>query len=309
MKVVPKESKWEVRWREMVAFHKAKKHCLVSHRENPALFNWLTNQRRHLARGVLWKAREERLDALDPMWSRPVDQRFAVNCGKVAAHLRRGKPETLEKELQAWLAVQRRAHKAGKLKKEWIAAFESLPVPHEVMSARWEAGFERLSKFHKRHGHCRVLRCDDLQLYYWINKQREAYRAAKSGKHSTRVITAERISRLDGLGFIWEVEQRVHYLTSKGERKWQGHLKSFLSHRKRHGHDNIRGTSLHNQRLKSWVSTQRMAFKRRRLFPERLKILRAVHFPFESPVVQMKGATNTKPPSPRGKKAVSKRTV
>lgn len=66
--------------------------------------------------------------------------------------------------------------------------------------ADWNAAYQRLRKYRKREGHCRVpLRYteeDNYKLGDWVIRQRTS--TAKGE------LSVERIGRLDKLGFIWD---------------------------------------------------------------------------------------------------------
>jgi hypothetical protein len=66
---------------------------------------------------------------------------------------------------------------------------------------QWEEGFSYLERFQEREGHCRVPRSfsaeDGYRLGSWISNQR-----TKKDE-----LTAERIKRLDDIGFAWSVKK------------------------------------------------------------------------------------------------------
>ena len=80
------------------------------------------------------------------------------------------------------------------------------PIPYEksVNEANWEALRARLADFNAESGHCRVLQNHpaDPELGSWVTKQRQRKKQLDAGHPSPR-ITAERVAKLDALGFEW----------------------------------------------------------------------------------------------------------
>ena len=71
----------------------------------------------------------------------------------------------------------------------------------------WETRYQQLIEYKAEHGDCNVpMRKDDPQLGEWVGQQRKQYKAKKEGKKAA--ITEERIQKLDGLGFTWQLRKR-----------------------------------------------------------------------------------------------------
>jgi Helicase associated domain len=73
----------------------------------------------------------------------------------------------------------------------------------ELENSPWEKHFQELVRFHKQHGHCRVTQTMDKSLYIWVAKNRRFYR------EKNKILTEERINRLNALKFIWKVPSGV----------------------------------------------------------------------------------------------------
>jgi hypothetical protein len=77
-------------------------------------------------------------------------------------------------------------------------------------SAAWDALFGALCAFRQQHGHLRVSRkvgdVPTRRLGEWMHRQRLWYRALRAG-HAPDLpahVAADRIAKLDALGFVWD---------------------------------------------------------------------------------------------------------
>jgi hypothetical protein len=100
--------------------------------------------------------------------------------------------------LGRWCDGQRQAKKRGTLAPERIAALEKLAFVWDVLDAFWDEMFGRLSAYKLVHGDCNVLDVypADPPLGVWCHNQRSLARRGR--------LAAERIARLNALGFSWE---------------------------------------------------------------------------------------------------------
>ena len=78
------------------------------------------------------------------------------------------------------------------------ARLDALGFVWDVLADQWEEGFQHLAAFVREHGHCRVLAthvtADGYPLGQWVKVQR---------RRKDRM-SAERKTRLDALGFVWD---------------------------------------------------------------------------------------------------------
>ena len=150
------------------------------------------------------------------------------------------------------------------------------PVKLEkVDDADWESKFVELQEYKKVHLSCNVTRSDEhLELFNWINQQRNEYRKLRKEKPSK--LTAGRILRLNELGF--EFSQRGSY------QNFNDRIEQMKQFKAQHGHVNI-PTS--HPELGEFVSRQRWDYRRRQdgfpspMTDERCKILTDLGFKFD----------------------------
>ena len=96
----------------------------------------------------------------------------------------------------------------------------------DIRTERWERGFETLSKFRARKGHCLPSRHHveaSFRLGQWVSVQR--YRKT--------LLPAERKRRLDAIGFVWDCRDFV----------WERGFAALLKFKRREKH--CRVPSLH----------------------------------------------------------------
>jgi superfamily II DNA or RNA helicase len=172
--------------------------------------------------------------------------------------------------LGGWINQQRLLSKNDKLSAERIARLDALEFIWDVLEAQWEEGFDRLKAYVSENKHCRVpqsYQCSDgYTLGRWVQQQRNFRKKDK--------LSAERIARLDALGFIWD----------PFEAQWEEgfeHLKAYVSEYK-----NCKVPQLYissdGYRLGSWINHQTLSRKRGKLSPERIARLDALQFIWDS---------------------------
>jgi hypothetical protein len=122
---------------------------------------------------------------------------------------------------------------------------------------------EELAAFKKRHGHCRVpvASKDCSSLARWVVAQRYARRKGK--------LSAERVQRLDKLGFSWDVMK---------QERWETKYKALAAYRRAYGHCRVPVADRDCPSLAHWVSMQRHARRAGTLSAERVRKLDKLDF-------------------------------
>lgn len=141
--------------------------------------------------------------------------------------------------LGAWASNQRQYRHSLSIERR--TRLEQLGFSWDVNQEAWEEGYGSLKVYRSREGHCRVPRNHfegEFPLGLWVNNQRAR----------ADYITADRRSRLDQIGFSWNVlsdqwETAFTYLKRFRER--EGHCRVPYSHIEEGFH------------LGNWVSNQR----------------------------------------------------
>ena len=245
---------WDARsdqWEEGLTYFRAYKrregHCRVPnlHLENGfGLGGWVS---RHRARkDKLSSERQRQLDQLGFVWE-PWEEDWNEGYAHLKAYKNRENhclvPTNHEEgryPLGAWVIKQRakqidilpdRRRKLNALGFVWDRGFE----------AGWEKGFNSLTQYKNREGHCRVPKAHIEQGYrlgMWVNGQRQ--------KKGTMPI--QRRKRLDSIGFIWD---RV-------ADQWEEGLKYLRIYNAREGHSRVPLGHIENGfPLGDWVRNRR----------------------------------------------------
>jgi hypothetical protein len=275
---------WEKMFEQMAAFARERGHCIVPHRQERwrVLKIWGWQQRMRLRRGLLKAERRRRLEAIGFVWNR---RQWGRECRrrhwekKIQAlesfHRQHGRCPATGREqaacgLKDWMRKQRRSHREGRLPAEKKRRLEALGFDWRSSAARrehwrWAWWYERLKAFRERFGHCRAARgpAPDDGLAGWIRQMRVARVRGR--------LSAERIARLEALGFEWiapgwrAVDREQNWLKSYAE------LKKFKA---RHGHCVALQRLGAPKRLADWLRANQMIWRAGRLGPHRVRLLR-----------------------------------
>ena len=119
--------------------------------------------------------------------------------------------------------------------------------------------------YKREHGDCLVPRKGgNLQLGLWVSKQRGLKRRDK--------LDADKIKRLDELGFVWEPHQQA----------WEDQFQEMVAYKREHGDCLVPDKWTHNKSLGSWVSNQRNVKKKDKLDADRIKRLDELGFVWDT---------------------------
>jgi hypothetical protein len=207
--------RWERRFAQLCEFRNRFGHCYVPAKwgEDKAFGGWVHNQRAFKKKGTLSEERAARLEGVGFAWQ----QRFGApsreaHWDQMLARLDQfqqqhghteippGDPDTAD--LRRWMLNQREAGNSGTLRPDRRARLEAIRFvwkdSRREDRARWERRFAQLLEFRARFGHTRVAAKwrEDIPFGTWVHNQRAFKRKG--------ILSAERIRRLDEIGFTWE---------------------------------------------------------------------------------------------------------
>lgn len=143
--------------------------------------------------------------------------------------------------LGGWVANQRSRKPRMKLAR--VNRLNAIGFIWDPYTARWERGFKYLKVFVGEHEHCLVSAkfrtSDNFALGGWVGEQRT----------NKPKMPAERIKRLDELGFVWNVL----------EKQWEDAFKSLYEYRKLNGNCLVPRDYVTDEGIKlgAWVREQR----------------------------------------------------
>ena len=269
----PFDAHWEQMFAELVAYKNTHRTCNVPQRwsQNPGLGTWVNKQRRLAKTGELYKNRIHRLEKIGFVWN-PVEVRWERMFALLLEYKHRHGdcnvparwPEN--SRLAAWVDVQRRFKKTGKLNRERIRRLEEIGFAWDPFEAYWEQMFARLVDFKRQKGDCNVPHAaqDYSELSGWVDRQRQA-RKKGSLEH-------ERCRRLEEIGFIW----------SPYEAFWDEMFAALVGYREKHGDCNVTQTYAEDPKLGTWVTNQRRRQRIGKLGLECFRRLEAVGFVWDT---------------------------
>jgi len=145
----------------------------------------------------------------------------------------------------------------------------------------WEEQYKALREYHQQFGHCKVPARykPNSKLGRWVMTQRRQFTLLMQGLSSA--LTAERIRRLDDLGFTWQV--RPEPATT-----WNKRLQELRAYRAAHGSCNVPQRYQANLPLGTWVHTQRRQYKLRKegkknsMTQEKIEALESIDFNWDA---------------------------
>ncbi len=198
---------WDVMLAALTAFAERHGHCNVPHTwpEDPRLSWYVKNLRSKRRKGKLDRRQIAQLNRLGIVWERALKPSWSEMYAALAEYKRvHGDcyvpydwPDN--PRLAAWISWQRHARRASRLEQGQIEQLDKLGFVWDHLEYRWESKYSALVKFRKEYGHCRVSTLSETHaaLGNWVHIQRLR---KKQGR-----LSAERIRRLDMLGFIWDM--------------------------------------------------------------------------------------------------------
>ena len=260
----PHERAWEEGFAVLKRFQAREGHCLVPHLHVEGTYRlgqWVNVQRN--TRDSMPPERKQRLEAIGFVWDARAlwEEGFAAlkkfqaregHCFVPTAHV-----EGTYK-LGAWVRIQRANEDTVPAeRKQRLNAIGFVWNPHE---SAWEEGFEALTTFNAREGHCLVAKSQvegTFKLGAWVSRQRLL----------RQTMPAERRQLLDAIGFVWD----------SLESAWEEGFAALTTFKAREGHCLVPALHVEGKfKLGFWVHNQRA--NRDRMPAERKQRLDAIGF-------------------------------
>jgi Helicase associated domain/Helicase conserved C-terminal domain len=160
----------------------------------------------------------------------------------------------------------RKDRKAGKLSAKRAQRLDEIGFVWDLPEAAWEENIEQLKEFKRRYSHCNVSRkWPDKHLFGFVADLRTNYRRGK--------INPERLRLLAEIGFSF------HRPTDA----WDEMFRTLLAYKQLQGDCNVPVVWEPNQKLGSWVNTQRTEFRTHSLNTGRIRQLEEAGFIWHTP--------------------------
>lgn len=134
----------------------------------------------------------------------------------------------------------------------------------DPIETNWNLQYQKLLKYKKIHGDCRVLQNSKkhLSLALWIQVQRKKYKKGNLSEEKTRL--------LEKIGFIWKIH----------EDSWKNNYQKLVNFNNKFGHCIVFRKNKKEGALGVWVKLQRQAYKKNKLSKEQIRLLKKLKFNF-----------------------------
>jgi hypothetical protein len=224
---------WEERLAELVAFKAMPGygHYIVpvseAYPENKQLGKWVTRQRaekmKYDANPATSQITAERVAKLEALgfpwhpraaaWEEKLMQLMAFKAMPQHGHCNVPRGYLANKHLGKWVDKQRKEKKkynadptTSQLMAERVEKLEALGFAWDLQAVAWEEKLAELADFKalSEHGHCSVPQryAANPQLGAWVSRQRTE-KTKYDADPATSTLTAERVDKLEALGFAW----------------------------------------------------------------------------------------------------------
>ncbi len=167
--------------------------------------------------------------------------------------------------LGSWVSNQRSLYSKNQLSAIRIARLNDLGFVWDVRLASWEEMFSALQRFRELEGHCNVPNKypDNPRLGHWVSDQRK--------KRSLGTLTDDQCSRLEHIGFSWNLKQAY----------WESMYVEAVKYFNVHGHLDVPQRYPENPTFGAWVNTQRKLYRKGLLDSVRKNRLSQIGFVWE----------------------------
>ena len=269
----PNDAVWNKMFGMLQEYKKNNGHCDVprSWSENIKLSSWVAHIRKLWKEGKLSHERIKQLESLSfaiidygtvkkDTW----EKMFINLCQFKNIHGHCNVPQRWSEnpELANWVANQRQMKRKNRLNDDFLGRLNEIGFIWHTRKDLWEKRFTELLEFKKTYDHCDVPKdwSENPKIGTWVNNQR---RNKKKG-----ILSAERIRRLDEVGFLWDII----------DSGWEDNYSELMKYYKIYGHTDVQIRWNENPQLGHWVSHQRSKKKKNRLSESQIKRLEDINF-------------------------------
>eukprot|EP00934_Nitzschia_sp_Nitz4_P001966 Nitzschia sp. Nitz4//scaffold107_size73032//27795//30897//NITZ4_005759-RA/size73032-augustus-gene-0.100-mRNA-1//-1//CDS//3329532590//1966//frame0 len=242
---IQSDALWEEMYKRLVAFQSLHGHCLVprKYEQDPKLGAWVEAQR--------------------ALWNREIGKgKDGSGSGSALAQP--------SEDLKQMLPERRR--RLDELGFVWS-------LRSKRIDDHWDEMFRQLMAYKEAYGDCLVpSRYEaNLKLGKWVETQRYEYtklqrtKGAKTTEPEDVVengeaprpmnarLTAERLNRLESIGFEWKVKNKMKRYYDK---QWDAMFQRLLDFKEKYGHANVPKRFPDDLKLGTWVHTQRIQYRK-----------------------------------------------
>jgi superfamily II DNA or RNA helicase len=248
------------------------------------LYEWLNKQRSEKGKGVLPTEREAMLNELGvawnggSVWDANWQERYAELKQYFIQNGNSDVPSRYRKntQLSTWVSVQRQQKKMKMLADEKTQLLNEIGFTWKFRErGSWEDRFAEVIAFKEKFGHCNIPVgvTDPPKLGAFVNHSRV--------QQNKGLLSEERKSRLDAVGFVWNNDQKID--EDGMSTSWKTRFNDLLEYKKLHGNCDVPQGRLENGELGNWVGQQRQLKKQGSLHQGRIQLLENMGFSWGSP--------------------------
>lgn len=273
--------KWQEGFEKLKQFKEKHGHCevgLMSGEDD--LLSWVRQQRSLKAHGKLDAERQAQLNAFGFSWVFEMndhrwDEMYQRLKNYHAQHGNADVPHRWKEDMKlaAWVGAQRQKRKKALMSGEQVHLLDDLGFTWQHRErGSWEERLAEVAAFKAKNGHC------DIPTIYPENPKLGRFVNAMRTDRNKGALSAERIAKLDEVGFVW-ASGRATIVDGEGiSADWQARFEELLRFKATHGHCDVPGKWDENPKLGNWVNFQRYCQKSGTLHPERKQRLEEVGF-------------------------------
>jgi len=261
-----RQTAWDQMLLKLKEFNHDQGHCNVSPRDqnNYELGRWVAKQRAR--RGNLSDEQTRILEKLEFNWDlreETWEQMFAALMKHKLKHGDCNVPRSYKsnQKLARWVHAQRSRRRT--LNPQCVMRLNELGFVWDPKKAGWEARFNELIAFKRKHGHCKVpQRSPDYRaLATWVLVQRSR----------RKQLDKARLQKLNRVGFVWDPFATV----------WEDMFAQLKNFKRVHGHCRVSSKSREFHHLAMWVNVQRSAQRKGSIEEERASRLTKIGFDWD----------------------------
>ena len=230
-----------------------------------SLSNWICKQKMSKKDGLLSREKEELLVSINFKFNESWEEMFEIFKIYFKQYNTMDIPEDNEffKIIGNWTKRQHKLIQENKLPQDKVSQYLELGVNLSIkksIHSTWLSSYNKLKDFYLEHGHSNPPNSDKYKsLYMFVQTQRKGY---KNGTLQT-----EKIALLKEINFIFDLWFEK-YLVAK-----EYYLK--------HNNLLIYQNDTDNDTLRNWIYMTRGNYKKNKLTPFQIELLKEIDFPFE----------------------------
>jgi hypothetical protein len=194
----PRASQWEEMFNELLSYKVQYGHVNVPDDWPTPLGAWVGKQRSSKRQGKLSDDRFHLLVDVGFLWDAN-ESRWEARYGELRAYKEKHGDVNIShdrnSELWRWVSTQRIFKKRGKLPADKIRRLDEVGFIWDLLDIQWESRFNELLAYNAVNGNSNVSQGSQAGLGAWVSTQRTAKKVGE--------ISAERIRRLEEIGFEW----------------------------------------------------------------------------------------------------------